>query len=47
MEREAELRGECADEGFIGIGIGAAEFVVDVQDGGGEVELMEGCEEED
>jgi hypothetical protein len=47
VERDVVLRGEGADEGFIGVRIGAAEFVIDVQDGGGSVEVVECGEEED
>jgi hypothetical protein len=31
-ERQAEFRGESADEGFIGVGFGGAEVMVDVKD---------------
>ena len=36
-----EFVGEMADEGFVVVGFEAAEFVVDVEDGGGAIELME------
>ena len=47
VERDGVVGGESADEGFIGVGFGTAEFVIDVEDGVGEVELMEGDEEKD
>ena len=34
--------GEGADKGFVGVGFGAAEFVIDVEDGVRRVEFMEG-----
>jgi len=33
VERKGVLRGEGSDEGFIGVGFGAAELVIDVEDG--------------
>ncbi len=39
--------GEFGHEGCIGIGIGAAEFVVDVEDGGGDSEFVQRVEQED
>ncbi len=45
---EVVLHGqETSDEGFIGVGFRAAEFVIDMEHGGRAVELMESCEEED
>jgi hypothetical protein len=43
-----QIAGQAADEGFVGIGVGAAEAVVDVEDDeGAVVESAKGVEEED
>ena len=45
-EREAKLVCEMADEGFVLVRFEAAKFVVDVEDGGGPIELMKDVGEE-
>jgi hypothetical protein len=43
---QMELGGESANEGFVFLRFGGAQFMVDVEDDGGQVEFGEGVEEE-
>jgi hypothetical protein len=46
-EGDAVFCGERLDEGFVRVGFGASQFVIDMEDGGGLAEFVEGGQEED
>ena len=47
VDWKSKALGEFGYEGFVGIGIGGTEFVVDVEHGGGETGFVERAEQED